>query len=60
MSREDVAVVAAALLSRDDTRGYYDLLEGDTKIEEAIDDLVKGGHDGLEGEDRDRIYARDT
>lgn len=57
ISRAEVAAVAAALLARDDTRGYYDLLEGDTPIEEAIEDLVKTGHDGLQGEDLERIYA---
>ncbi|KIW79309.1 hypothetical protein Z517_05921 [Fonsecaea pedrosoi CBS 271.37] len=58
--REDVAKVAAALLDRNDTRGWFDLLEGDVPIEEAIDSLVKSGHNGLEGEDMQRIWARDT
>jgi len=58
--REDVAAVAAALLERDDTRGWYDLVEGNDDIEQAIDQLVKSGHDGIEGEDLDRIYARPT
>ncbi len=58
ISRADVAAVAAALLSRDDTRGWYDLLQGDDDIESAIDALVKEGFDGIEGEDLDRIYAR--
>jgi len=58
VSREDVAAVAAALLSRNDTRGWFDLLEGDDKIEDAIDALVKTGHNGLEGEDLERIHAR--
>lgn len=56
--REDVARVAAALLSRNDTRGWFDLLEGKDDIESAIDELVRSGHNGLEGEDLDRIYAR--
>ncbi len=60
MPREDVAAVAAALLDREDTRGWFDLLQGDTSIAEAIDELVKNGHDGLQGEDLDRIYARET
>ncbi|KIX99267.1 uncharacterized protein Z520_04843 [Fonsecaea multimorphosa CBS 102226] len=58
--REDVARVAAALLDRNDTRGWFDLLEGDVPIEEAIDSLVKSGHNGLEGEDMQRIWARET
>jgi len=60
VSREDVAEVAAALLVRDDTRGWYDLLEGEDDIDSAIDQLVKEGHDGTAGEDLQRIYARDT
>jgi hypothetical protein len=58
VSRADVAAVAAALLDRDDTTGWYDLLEGDDVIESAIDELVKSGHNGQEGEDLDRIYSR--
>ncbi|KAL6251554.1 hypothetical protein RBB50_001763 [Rhinocladiella similis] len=58
--REDVAAVAAALLSRDDTRGWFDLLEGNDPINEAIDGLVNSGHNGLEGEDLARIHARAT
>jgi hypothetical protein len=60
ISREDVASVAAALLARDDTRGWYDLLQGDDDIEKAIDGLVKEGFDGIEGEDLERIYGRPT
>lgn len=60
VSREDVASVAAALLARDDTRGWYDLLEGKDKIDDAIEQLVKNGHNGLEGEDLERIHARAT
>ena len=58
VTRADVAAVAAELLKRDDTRGWYDLLEGDDPIESAIDELVKGGHNGQEGEDMERVYAR--
>ncbi|EXJ69662.1 uncharacterized protein A1O5_06733 [Cladophialophora psammophila CBS 110553] len=58
--REDVARVAAALLDRNDTRGWFDLLEGEEPIEEAIDSLVKTGHNGLEGEDMERIWGRET
>ncbi|KIV87060.1 hypothetical protein PV11_02631 [Exophiala sideris] len=58
VSREDVARVGAALLARDDTRGWFDLLEGKDDIEDAIDELLRSGHNGLEGEDLDRIYAR--
>lgn len=58
VSREDVARVAAALLDRNDTRGWYDLLEGDENIEEAIDNAVKEKWDGIKGEDLKRIYSR--
>jgi hypothetical protein len=58
--REDVARVAASLLVRDDTRGWFDLLEGEDSIDKAIDDLVSSGHNGLEGEDMERIWARET
>ena len=58
VSRATVAEVAAALLSRQDTHGWYDLLDGDQNIEEAIDALVREKFDGIEGEDLDRIYAR--
>ena len=60
ISREDVAAVAAALLERKDTRGWYDLLQGDDSIDNAIENLVKEGFDGIQGEDLDRIYARPT
>lgn len=56
--RADVAAVAAALLERNDTSGWYDLLEGSDDIEEAVDHLVKAKHDGIEGEDLQRIYSR--
>jgi hypothetical protein len=58
VTRADVAAVAAALLARDDTRGWYDLLEGEDDVEFAVDELVKSGHNGQEGEDLDRIYSR--
>ena len=60
ITREDVASVAAALLARDNTRGWYDLLQGENDIESSIDALVKEGFDGIEGEDLERIYARET
>lgn len=60
VSRESVARVAAALLERDDTRGWYDLINGDEPIEEAVERLVKEKWDGIEGEDLQRIYAREA
>ncbi|KAF2157768.1 NAD(P)-binding protein [Myriangium duriaei CBS 260.36] len=58
VSREDVAAVAVALLARDDTRGYFDLLQGDERIEEAVEKVVKEGHDGVQGENLEEIYQR--
>lgn len=58
VARADVAAVAVALLDRDDTRGWYDLLQGDDDITSAIDELVQSGHNGQEGEDMEMIYAR--
>lgn len=58
--REDVARVAAALLERNDTRGWFDLLEGNDSIEEAVNKVVESNHNGLEGEDLERIWGRET
>ena len=58
--RADVAAVAAALLERNDTNGWYDLIEGSDEISAAIDRLVKDQHDGIAGEDLERIYSRAT
>jgi hypothetical protein len=58
VSRESVARVAAELLGRDDTRGWYDLLDGERGVKEAVDKLVTEGFDGIEGEDLGRIYGR--
>lgn len=55
--------MALALLLRDDTRGWFDLLDGsdsDPTVDEAIEELVKSEHNGLEGEDLKRIHARST
>lgn len=55
--RGDVAAAAAALLKRNDTTRWIDLLEGDTEIDTAVDDLIKDKVDCIEGEDLDRIYS---
>ena len=60
VSRESVARVAAALLERSDTTGWYDLLDGEEEVEEAVERCVKEGWDGIEGEDLERIHGRDT
>lgn len=51
ISREDVAVVAAELLGREDTQGWYDLVAGEDAVADAVEKLVKSGHDGMEGEE---------
>jgi hypothetical protein len=58
--REDVAHAAVVLLDRNDTRGWFDLLAGDDSVEEAVEKLVRSDHTGLEGEDMERIWARET
>ena len=51
VSREDVAKVADALLERDDTRGWFDLLGGDEEIEHAVKRVVSENVDAVDGED---------
>lgn len=58
VTRADVAAVTAALLERDDTQGWLDLLGGETPIAAAIDDVVRSGIDCIEGEDLGRIYDK--
>lgn len=58
VSRASVARVAVELLSRADTRGWYDLLDGDEDIAEAVSRLAAVGWDGIDGEDLDAIHAR--
>lgn len=56
VSRADVADVAARLLEKDDTHGYYDLLSGEEPTQVAIDRVVSEGFDAFEGEDTERIH----
>ena len=51
VSRADVADVAARLLETDDAKGWYDLLEGQEPVGEAVNRVVKGKVDCVEGED---------
>ena len=55
VSRADVADVAVRLLERDDTRGYYDLLNGEEDVGDAVDRVVKEKVDCIEGEDVDSM-----
>jgi len=50
VSRADVADVAARLLERTDTRGWYDLLSGDEDVSEAVERVVREKIDCIEGE----------
>ena len=58
VTRADVAAVAAALLDSDATRGWYDLVQGEDSVDEAVSKLVKEGFDGVEGEDMEKILQR--
>lgn len=57
VSRGDVAAAAAALLKRNDASRWIDLLEGDTDIDIAVENVIKNKVDCIEGEDLDRIYS---
>ncbi|KAL1986817.1 hypothetical protein VTN96DRAFT_5470 [Rasamsonia emersonii] len=58
VTREDVAIVADRLLARDDTHGWYDLLNGDEPIDEAVERVVREGVDAVEGEDVEGMIKR--
>ena len=51
ISRADVAGVADALLAEKKANGWFDLLGGEEKIEEAVERVVKSGANDIEGED---------
>lgn len=53
----DVAAVGVSLLARNDTTGWYDLVEGSDTVETAVDMCVKNEVNCIEGEDLDRILA---
>lgn len=59
VTREDVADVAARLLERDDTGGWYDLLNGDEEgVQEAVERVVRDRVDAVDGEDVDGMVKR--
>lgn len=60
VTREDVAIVADRLLARDDTHGWYDLLNGDEAVDEAVERVVREGVDAVEGEDVEGMVKRFT
>ncbi|KAL1954251.1 hypothetical protein VTO42DRAFT_1484 [Malbranchea cinnamomea] len=58
VTREDVAIVADALLAREDTRGFLDLLGGEDDVTEAVERVVTEKIDAIEGEDVEGITKR--
>ncbi|KAL4794795.1 hypothetical protein BDV19DRAFT_389933 [Aspergillus venezuelensis] len=58
VSREDVARVADALLAKEGAKGWFDLLGGEEGIESAVERVVKGGIDDVEGEDVGAMVKR--
>ncbi|OJJ68243.1 hypothetical protein ASPBRDRAFT_199375 [Aspergillus brasiliensis CBS 101740] len=53
---QDVAAVAVGLLSREDTHGWYDLVQGNDRIDEAIDKAVRDGINSIDGENVEEMY----
>lgn len=51
VSRADVAEVAAQLLDHDNVRGWFDVIDGDVSIKDAVEDVLREGIDCIEGED---------
>lgn len=58
VSRGNVARVAEALLEREDTRGWLDVLDGDVPVEEAVQRVVSERVDAVEGEDVQAMRTR--
>ncbi|PYH39306.1 uncharacterized protein BO87DRAFT_372462 [Aspergillus neoniger CBS 115656] len=58
VSREDVAIVADALLARDDVEGWLDLLEGGENVDVAVERVAREGVDAVEGEDVEGMMRR--
>ncbi|KAL4888956.1 NAD(P)-binding protein [Aspergillus ambiguus] len=58
VTREDVAIVADRLLARADTHGWYDLLNGEEPVDDAVERVARDKVDAMEGEDVDGMIAR--
>lgn len=58
VTREDVAIVADRLLARDDTAGWYDLLNGDELIDEAVERVAKQHIDSIGDENVDEMIKK--
>jgi hypothetical protein len=58
VTREDVAIVADGLLARADTEGWIDLVNGEEKVEEAIERVAREKVDAVVGEDVEGMVKR--
>ncbi|CRG86750.1 hypothetical protein PISL3812_03761 [Talaromyces islandicus] len=58
ISRENVALVADRLLARDDTEGWYDVLDGDEPVDEAVERVAKAKVDTIGDEDVDGFVKK--
>lgn len=58
--REDVAIAADKLLAQSDAKGYLDLVDGNTPIDEAIESAANSKVNAIDGEDLDAIRAREV
>ncbi|KAF3481097.1 NAD dependent epimerase/dehydratase family protein [Arthroderma uncinatum] len=58
ISREDVAIVADKVLARSDIRGYQDLIQGNTPVDEAIEKTAKTQLCCFEGEDLEAMREK--
>ncbi|KAJ5112141.1 hypothetical protein N7532_000186 [Penicillium argentinense] len=52
----DVASIAVSLLSRNDANGWFDLVQGDVEIDQAVEAVVQNQINCIEGEDLENIY----
>ncbi|KAH8815621.1 hypothetical protein F5884DRAFT_772952 [Xylogone sp. PMI_703] len=57
VTRGDVAEVAVRLLENDKANGWYQLLNGDEDVKEAVDRVVREGINAADGEDLDTMKA---
>ena len=58
VTREDVGIVADQLLARADTDGWYDLVNGDLSVEEAVEKVAVEKIDAVQGEDVEGMVKR--
>ncbi|KAJ5502392.1 hypothetical protein N7463_005266 [Penicillium fimorum] len=58
VTREDVAIVADLLLSRADTEGWIDLVNGEEDVEEAVERVAREKVDAVAGEDIEGMIKR--